>query len=133
MSRLQLLDRSARILAAVGFSSLAASCRHDVSAPGTDGLCTTPCVVSTDGSTFLPTFVTIAVGGTVRFEIVPAGDGNGHDVTFRPTASGILPPGTPANIPVTLHGTVDRTFNTAGVFPYDCRVHPGMSGEITVR
>jgi plastocyanin len=84
-------------------------------------------VVSTDGSAFLPTFVNIRVGGTVRWEIVPAGDGDGHDVTFRPGVSGA-----PANIPVTLRGTVDRIFNVAGVFAYDCKVHPGMWGEVTV-
>jgi plastocyanin len=84
-------------------------------------------IVATDGSQFLPTYVTIPVGGTVRFDIIPAPNGEGHDVTFRPGQSGA-----PANVPVTLTGKVDRTFLSAGTFVYDCKVHPGMFGEIKV-
>jgi len=28
---------------------------------------------------------------------------------------------------------VARTFSTKGVFPYDCTVHPGMSGQVEVK
>jgi plastocyanin len=84
-------------------------------------------IVATEGSAFLPSFVTINQGGTVRWIIVPAPNGEGHDVTFRTGTAG-----TPANIPVTLTGTFDRKFETKGTFTYDCKVHPGMFGEVKV-
>lgn len=49
-----------------------------------------------------------------------------HNVTFGATA------GAPANIPNTNSGSVDRTFNSAGVFNYQCTLHAGMTGSITV-
>jgi plastocyanin len=85
-------------------------------------------IVYTDGESFLPTFVTIPVGGTVRFDIMRAPDGSGHDVTFTPGEAGA-----PPNIPVTDSAKIDRTFLTKGVYHYDCKVHPGMFGQITVQ
>jgi plastocyanin len=79
--------------------------------------------VFTPGLAFSPAFVTISVGGTVRFNIT----GVAHDVTFQNV------PGAPASIPVTQNAVVSRTFNTKGTFPYDCRTHPGMSGSVTVQ
>jgi plastocyanin len=85
--------------------------------------------VSTDPSAFTPTYVEIPVGGTVRWIIVPAPNGEGHDVTFKP---GI--PGAPADIPVTdTTAKFDRKFETKGTFVYDCKVHPGMFGEVVVK
>lgn len=74
------------------------------------------------GNAFSPFNVTIRVGGTVKFEF-PAEE---HDVTFIRVA------GAPANIPVTTRATIGRTFTVAGTFAYDCMVHPGMSGQVTV-
>ena len=74
------------------------------------------------GNAFSPFNVTIRVGGTVNFEF-PAEE---HDVTFVRVA------GAPANIPVTTGKTIGRTFTVAGTFAYDCLVHPGMSGQVTV-
>jgi plastocyanin len=76
---------------------------------------------------FSPSFLQISAGDTVRFNIVPASNGDGHDVTFDATA------GAPANIKVTLNGVISRVFATRGTFHYNCFVHPGMSGDIVVQ
>ena len=79
-------------------------------------------VVSTPGNTFSPPFTTILVGKSVRWEI----RGAAHNVIFST-------PGAPANINIITNADATRTFNTRGTFPYDCTVHPGMSGEIIVQ
>ena len=78
--------------------------------------------VFTPGLVFSPAFVTIKVGDTVRWVIT----GVAHDVTFAAVT------GAPQSIPVVTNQTHSRTFNTKGNFPYDCRTHPGMAGQITV-
>jgi plastocyanin len=90
--------------------------------PGTTTGATTVDVF-TPGLVFSPSFLTIGVGSTVRFNIT----GVAHDVTFQAVT------GAPASIPVTENQVVSRTFNTKGTFPYDCRTHPGMSGTVTVQ
>lgn len=85
----------------------------------------TPVIVEvfTPGNTFSPFTATIAVGGTVRFNIF----GDDHNVIFaRSTA------GAPSDINIVKDVIVDRTFATVGTFPYSCTVHPGMNGEIVV-
>ncbi len=91
---------------------------------GGDGIVGPPetVTVSMPGNSFSPFNATIRVNGIVRWEF-PSDD---HDVVF------VEMTGAPANIPVTTRATVSRTFSTVGVFPYDCRVHPGMSGQVTV-
>jgi plastocyanin len=76
---------------------------------------------------FSPATVQIAPGDTVRFNIVPAANGEGHDVTFDAA------PGVPKSIPVTRDSVIARIFNTPGDFKYNCFVHPGMSGEVQVQ
>jgi plastocyanin len=83
-----------------------------------------PADVFTPGLVFSPFSITIVAGGSVRFHIT----GDDHNVIFNPTV-----PGAPPDINVVKDQTVSRTFNTRGTFPYDCTVHPGMSGEIVVR
>lgn len=79
-------------------------------------------LVEMPGNAFSPFNAIIKVNGTVSFDF----PGDEHDVTF------ITKAGAPANIPVTKSKVVMRTFTTVGVFPYDCKVHPGMSGQVTV-
>jgi plastocyanin len=79
--------------------------------------------VYTPGLVFSPAYFTISVGTTVRFNIT----GVAHDVTFQAV------PGAPQSIPVTQNQVVSRTFNTKGVFPFDCFTHPGMIGSVTVQ
>ena len=109
--------------ASVGLLAAGAACGgSEPTSPGPTPGGTTTAVVSTPGNTFSPPFLTIAVGASVRFEI----RGNPHNVIFA-TA------GAPANINVVSNTDVTRTFATRGTFPYDCTVHPGMSGEIVVQ
>src|SRR6266540_1276440 len=74
------------------------------------------------GTAFSPFNVTIRAGGTVKFEF-PAEE---HDVIFSNVA------GAPADITVRTNATVSRVFATVGTFPYECKVHPGMTGQVTV-
>ena len=83
--------------------------------------------VFTLNTAFSPTTVQLNLGDTVRYNIVKASNGEGHDVTFDAKA------GAPANIPVTLNATISRVFNTRGTFHYNCFVHPGMSGDVVVQ
>lgn len=83
--------------------------------------------IFTLSTAFSPNFVQLSAGDTIRFTITPSSNGEGHDVTF--TAK----PGVPANIPVTMNGVFTRVFATKGTFHFDCRVHPGMSGDIDVQ
>jgi plastocyanin len=83
--------------------------------------------VFTVGDAFSPSFLTIAAGDTVRFNFTGGSDGMGHDVTFNAVA------GAPANVNVQKSGTASRVFRTRGNFHYNCFVHPGMSGDVTVQ
>lgn len=70
-----------------------------------------------------PRTVLLQRGGTVTWSNE---SGTAHTVTFDPAT------GAPANI-ATLTGSTSRTFGTAGTFAYECTLHPGMQGTITVR
>jgi plastocyanin len=98
-----------------------ASCGGDSSPLGPPPT-TTTAEVFTPGNTFSPFSTTIGVGGTVTFRIT----GVPHNVIFSA-------PGSPANVNVVSNTDVSRTFSTRGTFPYDCTVHPGMSGQIVVQ
>ena len=74
------------------------------------------------GNAFSPFSVTIRVQGTVTWEF-PAEE---HDVTFVKKA------GVPADIPVRRNVSVGRVFTSTGTFPYECMVHPGMTGQVIV-
>jgi plastocyanin len=82
-----------------------------------------PVDVFTPGNIFSPFSTVITVGGTVRFNI----SGDQHNVIFGAVA------GAPANVNVVQNVVASRTFNTRGTFPYDCTVHPGMSGQVVVQ
>ncbi|MEA3246636.1 MAG: plastocyanin/azurin family copper-binding protein [Gemmatimonadota bacterium] len=115
-----------RVMAGMVVMAIASGCGgggDSPTAPGGGDPPATTVDVFTPGLAFSPAFVTISVGGTVRFNIT----GVAHDVTFQSVA------GAPASIPVTQNAVVSRTFNTKGTFPYDCRTHPGMSGSVTVQ
>lgn len=80
--------------------------------------------VFTPGNTFSPFSVTIKLGGTVNFNIT----GTPHNVIFSRTVTGA-----PADINVVNNVVAARIFGTRGTFPYDCTVHPGMSGQVVVQ
>ncbi|MGQ0766885.1 MAG: cupredoxin domain-containing protein [Gemmatimonadota bacterium] len=79
-------------------------------------------LVSMPGLTFTPFRTFIRRGGTVQFEFPQLP----HNVIFASRA------GAPADIQITSNVRLSRTFATAGLFPYDCTLHPGMSGEVEV-
>jgi plastocyanin len=79
--------------------------------------------VQMPGFSFSPFSTTINVGGTVIFDF-PA---EPHNVIFADVT------GAPESIQATSNRRVPRTFLVAGDFPYDCRLHPGMSGIVLVR
>lgn len=86
-----------------------------VTVPGT-------ATVSTVDRTFSPRSVTIAAGGTVTWQFNAT-----HNVTF----AGAAPTG--GNIGNTSSGSVSRTFATPGSFSYECSLHSGMTGTVTVQ
>jgi plastocyanin len=49
-----------------------------------------------------------------------------HNVVFAAAT------GAPANIGNTSNGAVARDFATAGTFGFDCTIHSGMHGSVTV-
>jgi plastocyanin len=81
-------------------------------------------VVTMQSNTFTPFRASIRAGQTVLWDF-PA---DAHNVIFAKTAT----TGRPTDIGITSGVAVTRTFTTAGTFPYDCTLHPGMSGEVVV-
>lgn len=82
----------------------------------------TASVAATTNATFNPAIVDIGVGGTVTWDFATLT----HNVTFGNVT------GKPANIPNSTSTSVSRTFGTAGSFPYECTLHPGMTGTVNV-
>ncbi len=70
---------------------------------------------------FDPKTITVAKGTTVTWTNT---DSIGHTVTFDQggDGSGVLNQG----------GTFQETFKTAGTFTYHCKIHPSMTGTVTV-
>ena len=97
-------------------------CFHDTSRPPvTEGSVTT---VKIDTCVFVPTIARVPVGATVRF--VNSADMphqvTGANLTWGITGDKRLGPGDEYSAP----------FLTAGVYPYTCMIHPGMTGAIIV-
>ncbi len=79
-------------------------------------------VVGMPGFSFTPALVRIAIGGTITFQFPSLP----HNVIFDRVA------GAPSDIQTMANRNVDRVFPVEGTFPYDCTLHPGMSGIIQV-
>jgi plastocyanin len=79
-------------------------------------------VQATANSIFIPGSVDIAAGGTVTWSFGAVA----HTVTFD------FVNGVPASIGATSGASVARTFPVVGTFPYECTIHPGMSGTVRV-
>jgi plastocyanin len=87
--------------------------------PGADAT-----VDATPAIAFTPSNVTVTVGETVKFAFGSVA----HNVYFDAS-----PTGAPANITgVNANTSANRTFNALGTFGYECHIHPGMRGTITV-
>ena len=84
---------------------------------------TAAAVVSMLPAAFVPPFVTIKVGQSVAWDFAGSLD---HNVIFAQRT------GAPQDILPRRSGIVTRQFNAAGTFPYQCTLHNGMIGEVTV-
>lgn len=82
----------------------------------------TGAIVTMPGNSFIPFEVTIKVGEQVFFEFPQVI----HNVIFERKT------GAPQDIQQTRNVTVPRTFTVAGRFLYDCTLHPGMTGAVSV-
>jgi plastocyanin len=109
---------SAQITASVASGSApSGSAALTVKAPAT-------ATVSMFPQAFSPVSLVLAVGGVVTYDFPPGID---HNVIFdRP------PQNAPADIQQTRNAKITRQFTSAGTYPYKCRIHPGMDGEVIV-
>jgi plastocyanin len=89
--------------------------------PSQPGLSAT---VTLGASSFNPANVPLLATGTVTFT---NNSGIVHNVTFAPTT------GAPANIADHASGSNQRTFNTVGVFEFECTLHAFMTGQVVVQ
>jgi plastocyanin len=80
--------------------------------------------VTVTGSAFAPQQVDIAAGGTVTWSFAEPYPLD-HTVNFSGS-------GAPENIPASNAKSVERTFPSAGTYPYNCAIHYGMSGTVVV-
>jgi len=77
--------------------------------------------VTVSNNQFSPNSIQVAPGTTVTWTWA---DGSAqHNVTFASDASNTLGSG----------ATYSRAFPTAGTFTYQCTLHPGMTGTVTVQ
>jgi plastocyanin len=81
-------------------------------------------IAATNGLIFTPSTLTVAVGQTVTFTF----GGVAHNVFFD------AKPGVPADIAGNnANVSITRQFGTAGSYPFNCHIHPGMSGTVVVQ
>ena len=80
-------------------------------------------IVTVSDNSFSPSNLTIQVGDSVEFR--NAAGGNSHNVVWQ---SGGF-----SNQPTAAAFTYTVTFNSAGTFNYECTIHNGMDGTITVQ
>lgn len=82
----------------------------------------TGAIVTMPGNSFIPFEVTVRTGESVYFEFPQ----EPHNVIFGRVT------GAPQDILETRNATIARTFTLEGHFLYDCTLHPGMTGAVTV-
>ena len=79
--------------------------------------------VAISGFSFSPASITVAVGDTITWS---DSDAQAHTATAD---DGSFDTGAIAGS----GGTGSATFATAGTFPYHCKIHPTMTGTVTVQ
>ena len=77
--------------------------------------------VTIKGFAFDPATTTVPIGTTIRWTNM---DSTNHTVTFDD--------GSVTSDSLATNATFDRTFSTAGTFTYHCKIHPTMTGTVTV-
>lgn len=116
---------------AAGTSTITAALTRDgvtangtsvVTVSGSAGFPSSALVVAGTDLLFTPNRVDIAAGGTVTYRF----QATAHNVFYDVVT------GAPTTVPTTSNGDVDRTFPTAGTFPYSCHIHAGMTGTVVV-
>jgi plastocyanin len=107
-----------RAIGVAAFAAAMMSCGDDDTGTTPTG----PTVSANASDQFVPGTLAIDVGETVTWVFGPVS----HDVVFSQIA------GAPANIEISVNRNVSRTFPAAGVFPYECSLHSGMTGTISV-
>jgi plastocyanin len=80
--------------------------------------------IAVANNSFTPSSVTVPLNTTVTWQW--QGTTSAHNLTFAVTT------GAPADAGNRTSGSVNRTFDTAGTFDYQCTNHPGMTGSVTV-
>lgn len=112
---------TATITASVARNGVTATAMATVSVTGS--LPATATVVAAPDRTFAPANLVVARNANVTFSFGTLL----HNVMFRTAA------GAPTDIPNNASATVVRPFPSAGDFTYDCSLHAGMTGKVTVR
>lgn len=77
--------------------------------------------VTVSNDQFSPNAILVSTGSTVTWTW--AQGAASHNVTFSDQSSGDKSAG----------GTYSRSFATAGTYNYQCTIHPGMTGSVTVQ
>jgi plastocyanin len=109
-------SRFALVLVLLAAVAIVAACgKGDRNAPPE----ATDAVVMKD-SEFRPNHVSVPIGTTVSWR---NDDDYEHNVVFA---------GGPASDTLLGGGTWERNFDEAGTFDYECTIHPGMVGRVTV-
>ena len=125
-SRTSRRPNSARLfIGAVALALLTTACSsssYSPAAPNNPPPPTQTALVTLGASSFSPASVSVFPGGTVTWN---NSSGVTHNVTFSSASA-------PANIPNHSTGSSARDFPTAGTFNYQCTLHSGMTGRVTV-
>lgn len=96
-----------------------AACGSDSTGPDGDDVVT---IEMRTGNVFSPATRQVPAGTTVRWVNEDAVPHNTTSTQGAWASSNLQP-----------DQTFQRTFGTAGTFPYECTIHPGMTGTITVQ
>jgi len=116
--------RRVQLVAAVVLAGAVAGACGSSGDTGTNNNPSGPTVNASPADVFNPSTLTVAVGATVTWVFGSVE----HNVTFNSST-----PGVPTNIGNSHNKNVARTFSTAGTFAYQCTLHAGMTGSITVQ
>jgi plastocyanin len=83
---------------------------------------------TTVSNSFLPSTATITAGSTATWSNATS---TGHNVIFLNPSAAQPGDGT-GDIPEFSNTTHTRKFNTPGTYSFNCNIHPGMTGTLTV-
>jgi plastocyanin len=111
-------SRLALLIVAVAVVALVAACGGGRGDPNSSPVATT--TVSMKDSEFKPSHISVDAGATVTWT---NDDSYPHDVAITGGAKSPI---------IEAGATYETTFAEAGVFDYECTLHPGMVARVTV-